>query len=108
MAVKSLKASPIKSASVFIVSIAILAASVTAGRTVSSTTLDPSMSQNLSFFSCAPFIFDVTLCLVDVFKFPISPHPLCCKAIFKLNDCAPVVFQTIPPADMDVIKKICA
>ncbi|KAE8653020.1 hypothetical protein Csa_004566, partial [Cucumis sativus] len=103
MAVKSLKASPMKLALVFIVSIAILAASATAGRTVvSSTTLDPSISQDLSFFSCTPFILDATLCLVDVFKFPIAPHPFCCKAIFKLNDCAPVVFQTIPSADMDV------
>ncbi|CAK9329675.1 unnamed protein product [Citrullus colocynthis] len=106
MAIKSLSAATMKLVLIFLVSIAVLPRSSTA-RTVA---VEPSssISQNLSFLSCAPFILDATLCMVDVIKFPIAPHPFCCKAIFKLNDCAPEIFEKIPPVDMDVIKKICA
>lgn len=108
MAIKSLSAATMKLVLIFLVSIAVLARPATARTVAVAVEPSSSISQNLSFLSCAPFILDATLCMVDVIKFPIAPHPFCCKAIFKLNDCAPEIFEKIPPVDMDVIKKICA
>ena len=67
----------------------------------------PLLEPQNSFLKCAPFILEATLCVADVIKFPIAPHPSCCKAISKLNDCAPEIYQKIPSSDMDMIKKIC-
>ncbi|TYK10334.1 hypothetical protein E5676_scaffold367G00080 [Cucumis melo var. makuwa] len=92
---------------VFLVCIAILAPSTTmAGTTAAAPS--PSVPQNFPFLKCAPFILEATLCVTGVIKFPIAPHPSCCKAISKLKDCAPDIYQKIPSSDMNVIKKTCS
>ncbi|CAK9329673.1 unnamed protein product [Citrullus colocynthis] len=106
MAAKSLNVSTMKLALVFLVCIAILAPSTMASTTAAAP--GPSEFNKFPFSKCAPFILEATLCVADVIKSPGAPHHSCCKAISKLNDCAPEIFQKIPPADMDVVKKICA
>ncbi|KAA0050064.1 hypothetical protein E6C27_scaffold675G00450 [Cucumis melo var. makuwa] len=105
-AAKSTSASTIRLALVFLVCIVILAPSVTAHTMAEAPSpLLVLLDQDSSFSNCAPFILEATMCMVDVIKLPVAPHPSCCKAISDLNDCAPEIYHHIP--GMDVIKKIC-
>ena len=92
------------SLTLFLVSMAILAPSATARMEAAAPS--PLALEDLSFSNCTPFILEATMCVVGVIKFPVAPHPSCCKAISDLDDCSPETYQHIP--GMDIIKKICS
>lgn len=73
-----------------------------------STQPDPFVTEDSSFFPCISFVPEATKCMIDVFKHPVSPHPACCKAISKLQNCSSSFFNGIPSADMILIKSVCA
>uniref|UniRef100_A0A9I9CYE3 Prolamin-like domain-containing protein n=1 Tax=Cucumis melo TaxID=3656 RepID=A0A9I9CYE3_CUCME len=90
---------------IFLVCIAILALPVMA-RTV--TTLDQFVMKDFASVNCTVFTFEATKCMIDVMKNSMPPHPSCCRAILKLNDCNPEAYKDVPSADKELVKKICA
>ncbi|KAA0050078.1 hypothetical protein E6C27_scaffold675G00620 [Cucumis melo var. makuwa] len=92
---------------VFFVCMAILAVSGIA-HTGAAAPSDPFTAEKLSLLGCTSFISEATKCVIDVMKNAVAPHPSCCKAFSKLNDCSPEFLKGIPSADMILIKGICA
>ncbi|KAE8653018.1 hypothetical protein Csa_004581, partial [Cucumis sativus] len=68
---------------VLLVCIAILASSVTARPAAAAT---PPSLEDFSLFPCISFVPKATICVIDVLKNAVSPHPSCCEAISKLHD----------------------
>lgn len=95
-----------KVALVFLVCIAISALPAMA-RTAAAVP-DPFTTEDFSLLGCTSFISEATKCMIDVMKNVVAPHPSCCKAISKLNDCSSEFLKNVPSADMILIKGICA
>ncbi|KGN65195.1 hypothetical protein Csa_019746 [Cucumis sativus] len=89
---------------IFLVCIAILALPV---MTRTTTTLDQFSTKDVASVNCTVFTFEATKCMIDVMKNSMPPHPSCCRAILKLNDCNPEVYKDVPSTDKKLIKKIC-
>ncbi|KAE8653017.1 hypothetical protein Csa_004564 [Cucumis sativus] len=61
-----------------------------------------------SLFPCISLVPQATKCVIDVLNNTVAPHPSCCEAISKLNDCSSNFLKDIPTGKMILVKSVCA